>query len=128
MKLSSYKVNPKHRTQTPKEDCTQWTVSEWIELNLFVEGQKNEWVCKKNNVWSIQGSINNYIKIGHNGSDDAYMAKYVTDHNGEWHGYPVVPFRQADRPPTVILDNWKSRGIITKSMQASITKGKWYGK
>ncbi|EPQ9963587.1 hypothetical protein [Vibrio cholerae] len=125
MKLSSYKVNPKHRAQKPKEDCTQWTVSEWVELNLFVEGQKKEWVCGKNNVWSIEGSIGNYTEIGNNGTASAYMAKYVTDHNGEWHGYPVVPSRQADRPPTTVLDSWKNSGIINKHIQSKITKGKW---
>ncbi|MEI8656654.1 hypothetical protein [Vibrio sp. Hal054] len=125
MKLSGYKVNPKHRKQKPKEDCTQWLVSEWVELNLFVNGKNNEWIDDKNNVWSIEGFIDKWTKLGTTGTNDAYMAKYVVDHNGEWHGYPVCPVKDADRPPTHILDDWKDRGIINKAKQAKINRGRW---
>ncbi|EON88413.1 hypothetical protein [Plesiomonas shigelloides] len=125
MKLSGYKVNPKHRKQKAKNDCTQWLVSEWDELDLFVYGRNNAWVDNKNNVWSINGSIGNWTKLGTTGTNDAYMAKYVVDHNGEWHGYPVCPEKDADRPPTNILDDWKAKGIIDKATQAKINKGRW---
>lgn len=83
------------------------------------------WVCPKNCLWVIEKDGEKLAKLGVTDIDDAYMAKYVTNHNHEWHGYPVTPSRDADRPPTVILDSWKRDGIINKAQQGKIVKGKW---
>lgn len=125
MKLDSYKINRKHRNQAPKPDCTQWTISEWDEIRLFSIAKSKMWVCPKNCLWAIEKDGVNFIQLGTTGADIAYMAKYVTNLNHEWHGYPVTPSRNADRPPTMILDSWKKEGIITKSQQSKIVKGKW---
>ncbi|EHZ7344810.1 MULTISPECIES: hypothetical protein [Vibrio] len=125
MKLSGYTVNPKHRTQKAKPDCTQWLVTEWVELSLFVEAKNNEWICTKNCVWSIDGYSDSWTVLGTTGNETAYMAKYVVDNNGLWHGYPICPARDADRPPTSVLDDWKSRGIINKAKQRKINQGRW---
>lgn len=118
-------MNPKHRNQPAGPACTQWTISVWEELRLFSVAKENEWVCAKNSLWAIE-KIDNVIRpLGTTGQDIAYIAKYVTDHNHEWHGYPVTPSRQADRPPTVILDNWERRGIITRHQQGHIVKGQF---
>jgi len=125
LKLDSYKVNRKHRDQVAKADCTQWIVSEWEEVRLFTVAKKNEWICPKNCLWAIEGNGKKFTELGKTDKDLAYIAKYVTNHNHEWHGYPVTPSRSADRPPTAILDCWRNGNIITKSQQGKIVKGKW---
>lgn len=125
MKLDSYKINRKHRDQVAKDDCTQWTVSEWEEIKLFSIAKANQWVCPKGCLWAVERSGSNLAELGRTGRDIAYMAKYVTNQNHEWHGYPVTPSRLADRPPTVILDSWRNAELITKPQQAKIIKGKW---
>jgi len=123
MKLESYKVNLKHRSQKPKKDCTQWIVSEWQELRLFIEAEANNWVCKKNCLWGISKNNDGLIPLGKTDTSDVYMAKYITNINNEWHGYPVSPAREADRPPTTILDSWIDKGFINKAKSRKIIKG-----
>ncbi|MBH0017894.1 hypothetical protein [Pseudoalteromonas sp. NGC95] len=125
MKLDSYKVNRKHRDQKPKAACTQWKVSEWQEIKLFSTAKEKEWVCPRNHLWAIEKIGNIYTELGNTDKDIAYMAKYVTNKNNEWHGYPVTPSRDADRPPTTVLDAWREEKIITKPKQSKIIKGKW---
>ena len=125
MKLDSYKVNRKHRDQKAKADCTQWKVSEWEEVKLFSIAKIKEWICPKNNLWAIEKNGNKHTELGHTDKDIAYLAKYVTNKNNEWHGYPVTPSREADRPPTIVLDSWRKEQLITKPQQSKIIKGKW---
>ena len=125
LKINSYKVNRKHRDQSPKPDCTQWTVSEWEEIRLFSIAKIKSWVCPKNCLWAIEKDGGTVVELGTTGNDSAYMAKFVSDNNHDWHGYPVTPSRNADRPPTSVLDSWKADGIINKCQQGKITKGRW---
>lgn len=125
LKIDSYKVNRKHRDQKPKADCTQWVVSEWEEIRLFSIAKYNDWFCAKSCLWAIEKNADFFVKLGSTGEDSAYMAKFVSNHNHEWHGYPVVPSKAADRPPTTVLDSWRERGIISRSQQAKIIKGRF---
>lgn len=125
MKLDSYKVNRKHRDQVAKEDCTQWVVSEWEEIKLFAMAKTYDWACPKGALWAIEKKDGVIVELGRTDKDAAYLAKYVTNINNEWHGYPVTPLRQADRPPTKILDAWRNADLITKSQQGRIVKGKF---
>ncbi|MBR9902610.1 MAG: hypothetical protein GYB15_01435 [Gammaproteobacteria bacterium] len=125
MKIDSYKVNRKHRDQKPKPDCTQWIVSEWEEIRLFSIAKFKNWVCPKKCLWSIEKDGSNVVELGTDGMGSAYMAKFVSNHNHEWHGYPVTPSRSADRPPTSVLDSWRNDGLINKSQQGKIVKGRW---
>lgn len=125
MKLDSYKINRKHRDQIPKDDCTQWVVSEWIEIKLFSLAKTNDWACPKGCLWAVEKDGRGLVELGRTSQDTAFMAKYVTNLNNEWHGYPVTPSRMADRPPTTILDKWRGANLISKSQQAKIIKGKF---
>lgn len=125
MKIAGYKVNRKHRDQTAKADCTQWTVDEWEEIRLFTVAKSKMWVCPKNCLWVTHKNNGHLCAIGSSGVESAYIAKFVVDHNHEWHGYPVTPLREADRPPTTILDSWRAEGLINKAQQGKIIKGKF---
>ncbi len=108
-----------------KEDCTQWVVSEWEEIKLFAMAKAYDWACPKGALWAMEKNEGVIVELGRTDKDAAYMAKYVTNINDEWHGYPVTPFRQADRPPTKILDAWRNAELITKSQQGRIVKGRF---
>lgn len=125
VKIDSYKVNRKHRSQPSSPTCTQWLVSEWEEIRLFSIAKAKMWVCSKKCIWAIEKDNGKLTELGTTGQDMAYMAKYTKDHNDEWHGYPVTPLRSADRPPTKILDAWKADDIINKAQQSKIVKGKF---
>jgi hypothetical protein len=125
LRFSTYKVNRKHRDQTAKHNCTQWTISEWDEIRLFSVAKTNEWKCIKNCLWAIEKEDGDFSELGKTDKYTAFIAKYVVDNNQEWHGYPVTPSRDADRPPTEILDSWRSKNIISKAQQGKIIKGKW---
>ncbi|GHY53466.1 hypothetical protein VCSRO70_3586 [Vibrio cholerae] len=124
MKDIRYVVNPKHRNMPPKEDRTQWIVSAWHEIKLFGEGQLNGWVHENNTVWAIEYNGEKHTTLGETDRRVAYMAKYVVDHNNEWHGYPVSP-SNADRPPSSILDDWENKGLISAPKKRKIVQGKW---
>ncbi|ENJ5959321.1 hypothetical protein AB1Z15_000510 [Vibrio parahaemolyticus] len=123
LRFSGYKVNPKHRKNKPKDDCTQWEVDEWTEIKLFTEGMANDWVCNDGHIWSIEHST---VVLGDSGNarSKPYYAKFVVDNNHEWHGYPVSSKRPNDRPPTKVLDSWQKDNLITKKQQNNITKGR----
>lgn len=126
MKVDRYQVNGKHRTNAAKEDRTQWDVSTFHEIKLFAEAQMNGWICDNNKtIWAIEFINDEYTTLGNNGESEARLAKYIVDHNNEWHGYPVSTERNGDRPPSEILDKWISRNIISKSVRRKIQQGKW---
>lgn len=125
MKLDSYKVNRKHRERSAQPTCTQWVIDEWEEVRLFSVAKRNHWVCTKSCLWAIEKEGSSYRKLGVTDKEEAYLAKYVTNRNNEWHGYPVTTSRDADRPPTEILDSWRNEGLITKPVQGRIVRGKW---
>ena len=125
MKFDGYKVNRKHRTQRAAATCTQWVVSEWEEIQLFSTAKLNEWICPKECLWAIRKINDKLSVLGKTDKKSAFIAKYVSNNNNEWHGYPVTPSRDADRPPSEVLDAWREAGIINKSTQAKIVKGKF---
>ncbi|MGR5154871.1 hypothetical protein [Photobacterium swingsii] len=126
MKVDRYKVNDKHRKNAAKEDRTQWIVSDFYEIKLFGEGQINGWVCDNNKtIWSIEHRNGQHTILGSNGSSDAKMAKYTVDHNNEWHGFPIVPIRNGDKPTTRILEDWENKGLITRPQRRKINSGRW---
>jgi hypothetical protein len=126
VKVERYIVNDKHRKNAAKTDCTQWGVSDFYEIKLFAEGQINGWICDDNKtIWSIERNDGSHTVLGSNGSNDAKLAKYVVDHNNEWHGYPVSPNRNGDKPSTAILKDWESKELITRPERRKINTGKW---
>ncbi|WP_171325086.1 hypothetical protein [Vibrio tubiashii] len=126
MKVERYRVNEKHRKNAAKKDCTQWTVTDFHEIRLFADGQINGWTCDNDKtIWSIESVDGQVTVLGYNGNSDAKLAKFIVDHNNEWHGYPISPIRSGDKPPTAILDAWEKKGIISRPERRKINTGKW---
>jgi len=125
MLFKAYRVNPVHRGALPKARKSQWTISEWHELRLFTLAECKGWVSsKKQELWSIYIQGGKRIKIGEDLDGDLYIAKYVTDANNEWHGYPVAP-RQYDIPPNEVVSSWHENGLIDKTDKSRIIGGKF---
>lgn len=123
MKLSSYKVNPKHRGK-PTQRASVWTVSEWTEILLFGRAKYKKWF-KGDILWAIEVENHQIAKIGRDLKCDLYIAKYICDSNSDWHGYPVFP-KDHDIPPETVLEAWRQEEIINKADKRRIQQGKFY--
>ena len=126
MIFKAYKVKPDHRQRSSINQKSQWTVSEWAELNLFIIAYNDDWTSpNKSELWSTYG-CKNIIGERMDGKllIHLYIAKFITDANNEWHGYPVSP-RQYDIPPEEVLSLWLERGLIDKTDKSRISKGKF---
>lgn len=129
MKFDSYKVNPHHRARVPKKG--RWTVDEWEELRLFALASEKKWTAFASTnhrvLWAISSTDTGHAKLGEsdvNGRTiDLYIAKFVVDSNGQWHGYPVAP-RTSDVPPVSVVTAWKHAGLVTKVDKNRILTGK----
>lgn len=125
MQFKSYKINPKHRVKSPTDNASIWTVSEWIEIQLFGEASRKNWQSNcKNILWAIYGEEVKISKIGIDTSNDLYIAKFRCDSNQEWHGYPVHP-RDDDIPPEEVLEIWRQEKLIDKTDKLRIKRGKF---
>ncbi len=126
-----YVVNPKHRTRTPKSDCTQWTVSETEEKRFFNEAVQATLLCQKNFYWWVETHVTSRkpLEIGRTDVNYAFIAKFRADNNNEWHGYPVTAERAPhDVPPTQILKNWLNMNLFSKKEVNNLEKGRGYVK
>lgn len=123
MQFQSYKVNNKHRVASPTKFASIWTVSEWVEIQLFCEASRKEWQAK-NILWAIHGESASLLQIGLDTENNLYIAKFRCDHNNEWHGYPICP-RKDDIPPESVLEKWRQDGKIDKKVKRHIQTGKF---
>ena len=125
MQFQSYKVNPKHRIGKPTANASVWTVSEWIEVQLFGEASRKNWSSATNRfLWAVHADAGGPSRIGLDPSNELYIAKFRCDNNLEWHGYPVHP-RGDDIPPEPVLELWRQEEIIDKTDKRRIQTGKF---
>jgi hypothetical protein len=125
MQITSYKVNNKHRMGKPTEKASMWTVSEWVEIQIFGEAGVKEWKSPKRAVlWSLLPSDNRLKQIGKDVSHNLFFAKFICDGNNEWHGYPVHP-RGSDIPPETVLELWRQSSLIDKATKKKIQGGQY---
>jgi hypothetical protein len=126
--FKAYKVKSDHRKPSLIAKKSQWTISEWEELILFAVAKFRGWNVSqksgKHELWSIYIQDDKRSKIGEDSSGDLFIAKYITDTNNEWHGYPVSP-KLYDIPPEYILNLWLQEGLIDKADKKKIMGGKF---
>jgi hypothetical protein len=126
--FKAYKVKNDHRNPSLIAKKSQWIINEWDELILFAVAKHKGWYISsksgKYELWAIDIQGNNRAKIGKDLNGDLFIAKYITDANNEWHGYPVAP-RQFDIPPQQVLDLWLEEGLIDKADKKRIIGGKF---
>ncbi|WP_313695158.1 hypothetical protein [Achromobacter mucicolens] len=102
-----------------------WTVSEWIELQLFSDAVRKKWHSKtKDYLWALHPLCDGPAAIGVDTRQDLYIAKFRCDNNLEWHGYPVHP-RDHDIPPEDVLERWRKEDLIDKTEKRRIQTGKF---
>ncbi|MDR7344794.1 hypothetical protein J2X14_003236 [Pantoea alhagi] len=126
-----YKCNPKHRNTKPESDKTIWLVNEAQEETFFWESVDEKYVCDKNCYWwvNVTPATSEKNIIGRTDVNYAYIAKFKSDHNNEWHGYPVTAERSPhDVPHTTILDEWKRLKFFSKKEVSDLKKGRGYVK
>ena len=121
MNYTHYKVNHQHRGLLPLHQKSQWIISEVDEQTLFIKAKNNKWFCPKNDLWSID---NQFIEIGKDSVGGLYIAKFWGN-QGEWHGFPVSPKRQIDRPPTSAIKDWVDKKIIRKRIGNKMAQGQF---
>ncbi|MBT0717793.1 hypothetical protein HGT71_05840 [Rosenbergiella epipactidis] len=126
-----YKCNPKHRNGKPESDKTMWLVNEHQEETYFWDSVEENYVCDKNCYWWVDVTIGTNEKkiIGQTDTNYAYIAKFKSDRNNEWHGYPVTGERTPhDVPHTTILNEWKNLNFFSKKEVTNLRRGRGYVK
>lgn len=124
MIFDSYKVNPQHRGRLPQGQKSRWTVDQWEELRLFSLAKEHEWKCREDHIlWALSSRATALQAVGTDGKEDLFIAKYVADHQHQWHGYPVSP-RQFDIPPSEVIKAWVKDGLVSKAVGDRILRGK----
>lgn len=121
MLFKGYTVNYQHRGKLTIAQKSQWRVSEWEELRLFLLAQSNEWICSKKCLWAVDEEFH---VIGEGTNGNLFIAKYSPDQDN-WHGFPVSPKRDGDRPPSETLKDWVNRGFVRKSVATKMAQGKF---
>jgi hypothetical protein len=61
-------------------------------------------------------------RLGEDQIGDLWIAKFVSDHNSEWHGYPVRPVK-SDIPPAGAIEAWHKAGRIDLPDARRMQKG-----
>ena len=124
----SYKVRSVHRRKGNPEKCI-WTINPKEEVECFKNTTSAKWL--DTNAWSI-AKHGWGLKIAVNGgleevgiSDQGESLKIArfkdTSLTYEWHGYPAdYCRRQQDKPPILVLTDWKNKGLITKTQMSKI--------
>lgn len=123
--MPSYTINPQHRDGNPNK--SQWIVIESDEVSLFETSYTAGWkdeddkkcfgIKKSGTSISILGVCKDRIT-------DLKIAKFVSNHQLTWHGYPAnYRINQQDKPTTTILEKWVEEELITKSKMGKIARG-----
>ncbi|HBX9786210.1 TPA: hypothetical protein P7484_001649 [Klebsiella pneumoniae] len=121
----------KHRNRKPKPDRTIWLVAEEKEESFFWSAVGKSYLCNKNCYWwvDVTPGTNEKNIMGRTDINYAYIAKFTSNHNNEWHGYPVTAERAPhDVPHSDILDAWRKLNFFSKKEATDIKKGRGYVK
>lgn len=119
----SYVINNQHRNGTPTK--SQWNITEDEELDTFRLGRLHGWVFA-NEGWSLHvvNGIPAYLGVGTNRNLQLFIARFrKAPHVADWHGYPIDPARNHDRPVKAVTDAWLRNRILRKSTVRKIISG-----
>lgn len=121
----------KHRNRQPRADRTIWLVTESKEENYFWSAVDKSYLCDKNCYWwvDVTPGTNDKNIMGQTDINYAYIAKFTTNHNAEWHGYPVTGERTPhDVPHSDILETWRKLKFFSKKEATDLKRGRGYAK
>ena len=108
--------------------------SKWLSINiekdLFddadygnyeknVEKDNSGWLCASGNLWALQ---NDKSSVGDKNQQFGYFQKPGYP-DGEWHGFPIVPFSQKRYCiSSDLLSKWTDQGVISVDDISAIMK------
>jgi hypothetical protein len=123
-----YIPHPHHRDAGYAAHKSQWSVSLESEISCFNKAVASEWLCNKDFHWGlcIHETSPSYLGVSQLPEKlPLFVAKFVSDAQNNWHGYPVAhwlaPF---DKPSKTVVDKWKNAGLINGAQRARIVRGK----
>jgi hypothetical protein len=124
--MASYVINSQHRDGNPNK--SQWTLSKTGECSLFNTANSSGWLdfsSKKGFGINKTGAILDQLGVWTDRVTVLKIAKFVGDHQDEWHGYPLnYRKNQHDKPTVGVLNLWLKSGLISKPDMARIKTGK----
>lgn len=123
MNFNSYQVKADHRNTSKLAEKSQWTVNEFAELQMFVVAMQNGWNCSKGFLWSLLSYDGTLQQVGYDNANGLYLSKFRSDHQHQWHGYPIHP-RHDDIPPKSVTNDWRNKSLISNVTANRIMQGK----
>ncbi len=121
-----YTHHPHHRQSQYAHRKSQWTISQEEEKTVYHNSVINNWLAGAA-YWGLHLQNNVPHELGVSRRPDSFnlkIAKFVSDQQENWHGYPVAHWLSPwDKPADAILKKWKDAGIINKAKMARIHRG-----
>jgi hypothetical protein len=126
VQLCSYKVRSVHRRHGNNNKCI-WTISIEEEVKCFKDSACKNWLENKEG-WGLKLNATNggLEQVGLSEIQEVLkIAKFVDSNlTKEWHGYPADYCRRInDKPSLRVLNDWREKGIISKTQMGKITRG-----
>ena len=118
-----YVPNVIHRNRTPNK--SQWTITLEEELNTFRSCTNNRWYLEHVG-WGLHLSGNNPLWLGltRDHKRCTFIAKFVGDASGTWHGFPADHTRNIrDIPFESVLHAWLNKNFLSKAKIRKIVRG-----
>lgn len=121
-----YTPNPQHRNNAFAHKKSQWSIGLAEEQSCYTLSTAQLW-SSGNDFYGLHLAPTP-TQLGVTPLPEAVpvkIAKFVGDHQGNWHGYPVAhwlsPF---DKPHSSILKSWLDLGYISMPSMSRIHRGK----
>ena len=118
-----YLMNAIHRNRTPNK--SQWTITPEEELRTFRICEANRWYSG-NVGWGLHLNGNRPLWLGltRDHKQPTFIAKFVGDASGTWHGYPADHTSNIrDIPFERVLLSWLTRSLFSKAKIRKIARG-----
>lgn len=121
---TQYVIIPGHRLRG-YPDKSRWLISLKEEANCFAESHSKNWLLESVG-WGLIVDDDAKLKIlGENPQrEKTKIAKFQTQNQNLWHGYPAdLKRKPKDIPVVDILKKWRQAGIIEKHHMSKLQRG-----
>lgn len=117
--VPKYVPNPKHRNWKPGE--SQWQITKSEEHDSFRLAWRENW-CLDGRGFGLHVVEDGHEKpraqilgVIEDHKTEVFVAKFVSDPNDQWHGYPADHTKNQDRPARSILNHWLTADLVPPS-------------
>lgn len=122
-----YTPNPQHRNHQFAMQKSQWQIGVPDEQACYQQSRLQTWTCGRF-YWGVHAVGNRAGTLGISprpDCEDLFVAKFVSDQQDNWHGYPVAPWLSPfDKPSHDVLAAWCEIGYITAAQKSKLHRGK----